>query len=155
MESHHISKHVLSRQGRSTYSLFTFHRSLPSWLSKQNLYLYICTTATYRNYPRTSRLPLVAIPPADCLSYLDSNIMSSASSCASSHGAMASRLRTLALGAKPHINIVLDNERSSYSTLDKLSGKVEIAVSHSTRFDDIEIQFIGMIYSTTPLPHGN
>ncbi|THV89339.1 hypothetical protein D6C85_04405 [Aureobasidium pullulans] len=69
--------------------------------------------------------------------------MSSASSCASSHGAMASRLRTLALGAKPHINIVLDNERSSYSTLDKLSGKVEIAVSHSTRFDDIEIQFIG------------
>jgi hypothetical protein len=74
-----------------------------------------------------------------------SNIMSSASSYASSTGAMASRLRTLALGSKPHINIVLDNERSSYSTLDKLSGKVEIAVSHSTRFDEIDIQFIGML----------
>ncbi|KAG9656257.1 hypothetical protein KCU61_g6162, partial [Aureobasidium melanogenum] len=69
--------------------------------------------------------------------------MSSASSYASSHGAMASKLRTLALGSKPHINIVLNDERSSYSTLDKLSGKVEIAVPHSTRFDEVEIQFIG------------
>jgi hypothetical protein len=81
--------------------------------------------------------------------------MSSASSYASSTGAMASRLRTLALGSKPHINIVLDNERSSYSTLDKLSGKVEIAVSHSTRFDEIDIQFIGMLCDLTPLPHGD
>ncbi|KAG9736951.1 hypothetical protein KCU75_g17129, partial [Aureobasidium melanogenum] len=69
--------------------------------------------------------------------------MSSASSYASSHGAMASKLRTLALGSKPHINIVLNDERSSYSTLDKLSGKVEIVVPHSTRFDEVEIQFIG------------
>ncbi|KAI4722504.1 hypothetical protein E4T48_01224 [Aureobasidium sp. EXF-10727] len=69
--------------------------------------------------------------------------MSSASSYASSTGAMASKLRTLALGSKPHINIVLNDERSSYSTLDKLSGKVEIAVSHSTRFDEIDIQLIG------------
>ncbi|KAI5202625.1 hypothetical protein E4T39_04657 [Aureobasidium subglaciale] len=69
--------------------------------------------------------------------------MSSASSYASSHGAMTSKLRTLALGSKPHINIVLNDERSSYSTLDKLSGKVEIAVSHSTRFEEIDIQFIG------------
>ncbi|KAG9948085.1 hypothetical protein KCU85_g5261, partial [Aureobasidium melanogenum] len=69
--------------------------------------------------------------------------MSSASSYASSHGAMASKLRTLALGSKPHVNIVLNEERSSYSTLDKLSGKVEIAVPHSTRFDEVEIQFIG------------
>ncbi|KAG9558675.1 hypothetical protein KCU71_g10366, partial [Aureobasidium melanogenum] len=69
--------------------------------------------------------------------------MSSASSYASSHGAMASKLRTLALGSKPHVNIVLNDERSSYSTSDKLSGKVEIVVAHSTRFDEVEIQFIG------------
>lgn len=57
---------------------------------------------------------------------------------------MASRLRTLALGSKPHVNIVLDGEQASYTTLDKLSGKVEIAVAHSTRFEAIEIQFVGM-----------
>jgi hypothetical protein len=56
---------------------------------------------------------------------------------------MASRLRTLALGSKPHINIVLNDEQAAYTTLDKLSGKVEIAVPFSTRFDDFDIQFIG------------
>jgi hypothetical protein len=83
------------------------------------------------------------------------NIMSSASSYASSHGAMASRLRTLVLGSKPYINIVLNEERSSYSTLNKLSGKVEIAVSHSTTFDEIDIHFIGMLCDIALLPHGD
>lgn len=64
-------------------------------------------------------------------------------------------MRTLALGSKPHINMVLNDERSSYSTLDKLSGKVEIAVSHSTRFEDVDIQFIGMLCDVAPLPHGH
>ena len=58
---------------------------------------------------------------------------------------MASRLKHLALGSRPYINIVLENERDVYSTLDQLSGKVEIAVPTSTRFEDIEIQFIGML----------
>lgn len=64
---------------------------------------------------------------------------------------MASKLRTLALGSKPHVNIVLNDEQSSYSTLDKLSGKVEIAVSHSTRFDEVEIQFIGIFHGIASL----
>jgi hypothetical protein len=155
VKQYHISKRRSHVKVGPQYSLFTFHLSSHSSSSSPNsipIYLYHSHT---ESIPRTSSLPLVALCPAECSSYLDSNIMSSASSYASSHGAMASRLRTLALGSKPHINIVLNDERSSYSTLDKLSGKVEIAVSHSTRFDEIDIQFIGMLCDVAPLPHGN
>lgn len=69
---------------------------------------------------------------------------STRSSSSSTNGGMSSRLRTLALGTKPHVAITLDNEQATYTTLDRIAGKVEITAAVSTRFEDVDIQFIGM-----------
>lgn len=52
-------------------------------------------------------------------------------------------LQSLGLGAKPRINIELSRPQRTYSTLDKISGKVVITATHNTRFDKLEIQFLG------------
>lgn len=45
---------------------------------------------------------------------------------------------------KPHVTIIVDDEKTVYSTLDKVSGKVKIQVSVDTIWRDIDIQFVGM-----------
>ncbi|GAB7351674.1 hypothetical protein MBLNU459_g2271t1 [Dothideomycetes sp. NU459] len=68
---------------------------------------------------------------------------SSSISSSSTQGAMSSKLRALALGSKPHIDIVLDAPKRAYSTLDQIAGKVEITAPVNTRFEDVEIQLNG------------
>lgn len=74
------------------------------------------------------------------------------SSCADSvaNSAISIRLRNLAMQAKPVIDISLKREHgahgsyiSSFSTMDKLEGEVSVTAPHDTRFDDIEIAFVG------------
>lgn len=52
-------------------------------------------------------------------------------------------LQNLGLGSKPQMTIRLDNPGSTYSTLDHISGKVIVTAPHNTRFDKLEIQFLG------------
>lgn len=70
--------------------------------------------------------------------------MSSSSASSSTQGIMSSKLRAIALGTKPHISITLDAPKPAYSTLDRIAGKVEITASVNTRFEDIDIQLMGM-----------
>ncbi|KAF2454708.1 hypothetical protein BDY21DRAFT_290868 [Lineolata rhizophorae] len=59
---------------------------------------------------------------------------------------MGYRVRNMNLLSKPSIAIELDNTDgyiSSYSTLDRIEGKVHVTAPNDTRFDDIEISFIG------------
>lgn len=66
------------------------------------------------------------------------------------NSAISIKMRNLALQGKPVIDISLkgDNGRhgsyvSSFSTMDTLEGEVAVTAPHDTRFDDIEISFIG------------
>lgn len=56
---------------------------------------------------------------------------------------MPSRLLSLGMGSKPQVNIHLDESRLTYTTLDKISGKVTVTVSQNTRFEKLNIQFMG------------
>lgn len=66
------------------------------------------------------------------------------------NSAISIKMRNFALQGKPVIDISLkgDNGRhgsyvSSFSTMDTLEGEVAVTAPHDTRFDDIEISFIG------------
>jgi hypothetical protein len=64
-------------------------------------------------------------------------------------GNVAGKVRILANMGQPNIEFVMDNSdgprRSipSYSTMDTISGHVEITAPSDTRFEDIDIAFIG------------
>lgn len=75
--------------------------------------------------------------------FLTSMSTTTSSSSVSQHSAMPSKLLALGLGSKPQISIHLDQSRNTYSTLDKISGKVVITTSSNTRFDRINIQLLG------------
>jgi hypothetical protein len=61
------------------------------------------------------------------------------------------KVRNLAQLGRPTIEIELDSTLSgargayitSYSTMDNIEGKVSITAANDTRFDEIEIAFIG------------
>ncbi|KAF1347516.1 hypothetical protein BDV97DRAFT_201383 [Delphinella strobiligena] len=75
--------------------------------------------------------------------FLTSMSTTTSSSSVSQHSAMRSKLLALGLGSKPQISLHLDQSRNTFSTLDKISGKVVITTSSNTRFDKINIQFLG------------
>ncbi|KAF2483744.1 hypothetical protein BDY17DRAFT_316990 [Neohortaea acidophila] len=56
---------------------------------------------------------------------------------------MPSKLRNLVQTAKPDIKIHFDHPKSTYTTLDRLEGTVTITAPHDTRFDSVDIEFIG------------
>ena len=75
--------------------------------------------------------------------------MSAAASFISKSGPSLA-IRNMAAFSKPQIEILLaGSERSteayvdSYSTLDEIKGVVKIMARHDTRFDDLEIAFVG------------
>ncbi|EOD43647.1 putative arrestin domain-containing protein [Neofusicoccum parvum UCRNP2] len=60
------------------------------------------------------------------------------------------KMRNLAMQGKPVVDISLKGEAgrhgsyvTSFSTMDKLEGEVAVTAPHDTRFDDIEIAFVG------------
>ncbi|KAK4990610.1 hypothetical protein LTR50_002466 [Elasticomyces elasticus] len=55
---------------------------------------------------------------------------------------MAAKVKNMAQRAKPEIKVRVDT-RKSYSTLDKLEGVVSITALSDTRFDTVEIDFVG------------
>ncbi|OMP82372.1 hypothetical protein BK809_0006682 [Diplodia seriata] len=66
------------------------------------------------------------------------------------NSAISVKLRNLAMQGKPVIDISLRGESgphgsyiTSFSTMDKLEGEVSVTAPHDTRFDDIEIAFVG------------
>lgn len=67
----------------------------------------------------------------------------SVSSVSGQAAAMQSKLRNLYQAQKPDISIVLNNKRTTYTTLDKLEGVVNITAPTDTSFDDVEIEFVG------------
>lgn len=62
---------------------------------------------------------------------------------------VAGKVRVLANMGQPNIDFIMDDSdgphRSipSYSTMDTVSGHVEITAPYDTRFEDIDIAFIG------------
>lgn len=64
-------------------------------------------------------------------------------------GNVAGKVRTLANMGQPNIEFIMDDSdgphRSipSYSTMDVVSGHIDITAPSDTRFEDIEIAFIG------------
>lgn len=62
------------------------------------------------------------------------------------NSAISIKMRNFAMQGKPVIDISLNGESSyvtSFSTMDKLEGEVSVTAPHDTRFDDIEIAFVG------------
>lgn len=56
---------------------------------------------------------------------------------------MHSKLMSMASGSKPVITISLNDPRTVYTTLDKISGKVSITVSQATKFEHVSISLTG------------
>ena len=56
---------------------------------------------------------------------------------------MPSMLRGFHQAARPDIKINLTNNRTTYTTLDKLEGVVQITAPTDTSFDDIDVEFVG------------
>lgn len=62
---------------------------------------------------------------------------------------IAGKVRTLANMGQPNIEFVMDDSDGprriipSYSTMDTISGHIEITAPSDTRFEDIDIAFIG------------
>ncbi|OJD35834.1 arrestin domain-containing protein [Diplodia corticola] len=78
----------------------------------------------------------------------------SARSPSIAHSAISIKMRNFAMQGKPVIDISLNGETGSHgsyvtsvSTMDKLEGEVSVTAPRDTRFDDIEIAFVGQ--STT------
>ena len=70
------------------------------------------------------------------------------------NSAISIKMRNFAMQGKPVVDISLKNESgphggyvSSFSTLDKLEGEVSVTAPHDTRFDNLEIAFIGTYLS--------
>ncbi|KAB2580899.1 Bul1 [Lasiodiplodia theobromae] len=66
------------------------------------------------------------------------------------NSAISIKMRNFAMQGKPVVNISLNGESgphgsyvTSFSTMDKLEGEVSVTAPHDTRFDDIEIAFVG------------
>ncbi|EON67216.1 hypothetical protein W97_06469 [Coniosporium apollinis CBS 100218] len=64
---------------------------------------------------------------------------------------MGYKVRNLALSQQPSIDIFLKGTQgvhsayvTSFSTMDKLEGTVSITAKHDTRFDELEIAFVGV-----------
>lgn len=64
-------------------------------------------------------------------------------------GNIAGKVRTLANMGQPNIEFVMDDSDGprrtipSYSTLDTISGHIEITAPSDIRFEDVDIAFIG------------
>lgn len=59
-------------------------------------------------------------------------------------------MRNITLSNRPSIEILLDSTEGphgeyvrSFVTMDKIEGKVVITAKHDTKFDDLEISFVG------------
>lgn len=66
------------------------------------------------------------------------------------HNQIGARVRTLANVGQPVVKFVMDESDGqhraipSYSTMDTISGHVAITAQTDTRFEDIDIAFIGV-----------
>ncbi len=71
----------------------------------------------------------------------------SAASVLSGSGTVATYTRKMGQAARPEMEIFLDNHTSNtiYTTLDALSGRVEISAPHSARFDEVRITLEGTV----------
>lgn len=69
--------------------------------------------------------------------------MSPASSLVGEGFTMPSKLRNLYSAAKPDIKISFERNKKTYTTLDRLEGNVTITAPVDTRFDAVDIEFVG------------
>ena len=80
-----------------------------------------------------------------------------AASVQSTTGTLASYARKITQNGRPDMEIILDDhsEEKIYTTLDALSGKVEITAPNSARFDEIQITLEGFVktYVENLSPH--
>jgi hypothetical protein len=80
-----------------------------------------------------------------------------AASIQSTTSTLATYARKITQNGRPDMEIILDDHREGkiYTTLDALSGKVEITASHNARFDEIQITLEGSVktYVENLSPH--